>query len=106
MTDLLPRAIDESGVTGMKTKPQGLPLVEPLQSFGTIDCGLETMGEAWPAMVHSFSSGGVSSTSKLCLGGGRLPPTLLNDHPVDLLVVERGHFHRPSRGPANDMRSK
>ena len=92
-------------VTGLKTKSGNLPEAK-LTSYGTIDCGLETMCEAWTNLNHVFSSGGVEPTCKLCLTGGRLPWGLLNDHPVDILVTEHGHLHCPQKGPASDPRSK
>ena len=63
-----------------------------ISTYGTIDCGLETMSGAWTTLQHVFSVGGHGSTAEACLNGGRFTPDLLNQHPVDLLVVERGHF--------------
>jgi hypothetical protein len=66
-----------------------------IATFGTLDCGYETMAEAWPALEHVFASGGYHSKAEYILPQGRLKGSLLDQHPVDLVVVERGQFHKP-----------
>ena len=63
------------------------------------------MCEAWPTLEHVFSSGGVESTGANIYTGGRLPHDLLDKQPVDMLVVERGHFYKPPAPAATDQRS-
>jgi hypothetical protein len=85
-------------VTDMKFKVEelGQEIKSPIRSFGTIDCGYETMTEAWPTLDHVFSSGGLFTKAKHELEKGRLKGTLLNKYPVDLILIDRGQFHTPS----------
>lgn len=78
-----------------------------VNSFGTIDCGFELGRAAWPKLRHVFavrrlhsspSPDGVSFGPQpdVILPGPRPPRGLLSTHPVDLLVVERGHLRSAS----------
>ena len=64
-----------------------------LRIFGTIDCGLELMKDAWQTLAHVFS---VESEHVLSKGsdtridlGPRFNLKILKKYPVDILVVER-----------------
>lgn len=60
-----------------------------LETYGTLDCGYETMTDAWPLLTHRFSVGATwSSTAQLSLPGNRAPKDLLLTHPVDLLATD------------------
>jgi hypothetical protein len=76
------------------------------RSFGTIDCGLELMRDAWQRLAHVFSVEQehtiASSLSVVQYSGPRYALTLLNKHPVEVLVVERGHIHRAHSEPIEE----
>jgi hypothetical protein len=97
-------------VTGLKLKREENLLSSepyPLHTYGTIDCGLETMTEAWPNLEHVFSSGGIQvGGNTIPLTGGRLPHNLLEEHPIDLLVVDQGHMNRPPGTTTSERPSK
>jgi hypothetical protein len=78
-----------------------------LKSFGTIDCGYEMMRVAWPKLEHSFAvrrkgenvdSDIADPPRAVVIGHHRYPAKLLSQHPVDLLVVERGYLKHPTQG--------
>ena len=67
-----------------------------IQSYGTVTCGITTMRHAWKTLHHALSIGpsacdgpGVHNVS------GRPGNKILNQHPVDLLVVDRGNATPP-----------
>ena len=95
-------------VTALKYKIETIetPDTGPISTYGTLDGGLETMSEAWPKLRQVFSSGGPKSTATQRLSGGRVPLHILNKNPVDMLVVERGHFYQPPKTQLPDPRSK
>jgi hypothetical protein len=76
-----------------------------VRNFGVIDGGLELMRLAWPSLKHVFSvrrnnvnlpsPAGVTAPPKIIQGVHRYPPNLLNQHPVDLLVVDQGSLYQP-----------
>jgi hypothetical protein len=75
-----------------------------VHSYGTIDCGLKLMCQAWQTMSHDFTVDPVgehtsTGTDPVRYTGPRFPLTILNDHPVDVLVIERGHIRKPRRMP-------
>lgn len=64
----------------------------PVRTYGTLWCGLETMSEAWKTLEHRFSVGTSATHAGYGYTSGNRPPLgLLNEHPVDVLVVEQGH---------------
>jgi hypothetical protein len=79
-----------------------------LQSFLTIDCGYEMMRVAWPKLEHSFAvrrnkgkhvdSDIADLPRAVVIGHHRYPAKLLSQHPVDLLVIERGYLKHPTQG--------
>ncbi len=79
------------------------------QSFGTLDGGIETMRMAWATLEHKFAVRRRNETighleegtsdAKVVPGPRRYPEHLLKNHPVGLLVVERGHIQRPEAVP-------
>ena len=78
---------------------QPAPPVTGITTLGTIRCGMETMRHAWPNLEHKFSVDGFSSTADgfpAC--GSRVPATFLQEHPVDLLVVDLGQASPPRSG--------
>ena len=76
------------------------------KTFGTIDCGIATVAEAWTSMEHRFSVGDGIDTAVTRYPKGRITPKLLRKHPVDVLVVERGHFSRAPSSRTVDQRSR
>ena len=71
-------------------------------SFGTIDCGLELMAQAWVSLEHSFSVRrkedelpGVDRAATIRFGPHRDHTKFLQGHPTDILVVGYGHLMRP-----------
>lgn len=71
------------------------------QTYGTIDCGMESMSQAWTAAKHVFAvrrpndpRAPDASPVIEYAGPSRYPKKLLGKHPVDLLVVERGHIQK------------
>jgi hypothetical protein len=78
-----------------------------LESFGTIDCGYELMRVAWPKLQHQFAvrrkgesvdTDVADPPEKTVIGHHRYPAKLLNQTPVDLLVIERGFLKHPTAG--------
>ena len=70
-----------------------------LKTFGTIDCGYETMTQAWGQIRHVFAVGPArTSQAEHVHTSPRYPLTLLNSHGVDLLVVDRGSAGPPGPG--------
>ena len=69
-----------------------------LLTYGTLGCGYETMTEAWGKMSHVFSIGaGYSSDAAHTFPQKRGPGDILSLHPVDVFVVDQGHWrHRPA----------
>ena len=62
-----------------------------LSTYGTLNCGLETMRAAWPSLQHRFSYGCSSSRrDPKSFPGGRPPADLLRSQPVDLLIMDHG----------------
>ena len=60
-------------------------------TYGTIQCGYETMVAAWPRLHHKWSLGG----GREPLSSSYTPPKKLEadwlmTHPVDLLVIDQG----------------
>lgn len=77
-----------------------------IQTYGTIDCGLELMRDAWQRLAHVFSIEQehlieLDSMTK-AYHGPRFKLNILRKHPVNLLVVERGHLHRPDTMPKTE----
>jgi hypothetical protein len=76
-----------------------------IKTYGTIDGGLELMQIAWARLRQIFAvrhqqqpveeGGSDCGGVKVYLGSHRERPLLLTMHPVDLLVVERGHIRKP-----------
>ena len=81
----------------MKEAPGGHSCPSPLiRTYGTLWCGYETMHEAWSQLAHTWSANpDVASPSKTTYATRRCKSTLLQDFPVDLLVVERGDITAP-----------
>ena len=76
-------------------KPEKAPRV--IHTYGTIDCGLETMHPAWSSLQHVFSYGGSPRRQGPTFHPGRRPPqSLLRKSPVDLLILDRGSTNQPS----------
>ena len=76
--------------------------VTGITTLGTIRCGIETMRHAWPNLEHKFSVDGFSSTADgfpPC--GSRIPSSFLQDHPVDLLVVDLGQASPSKAGSSH-----
>ena len=87
----------------VKTAPTA---AEPwVTSLGVIDRGLELMRLAWPSLRHVFSVRRnevklpspmeTPTEPKVFQGVHRYSPILLNQQPVDLLVVDRGSQYQP-----------
>jgi hypothetical protein len=76
-----------------------------VRNYGVLDGGLEMMRWAWPSLEHKFSARRNGDklptavdcqwTPRVILGAQRLPTSLLNKHPADMLVVKRGTQQRP-----------
>ena len=73
-----------------------------VSSYGCIDCGLELMRASWQRLTHVFSIRRQTRPSDIggpeplvVLPGPSYPLNLLRRHPVDVLVVERGHVRKP-----------
>lgn len=72
-----------------------------VRTYGTIDCGLELMREAWTNLQQVFTIRHQrileleekSPGPRVYLGSHR-HPRLLTTHQIDVLVVERGHMRR------------
>src|SRR6056300_1198143 len=75
--------------------------------MGIIGGGCETMRYAWPKLLLKFSIRENNETVPddlkdppyLRYGSHREWPKLLTQHPVDLLVIERGTHKRPNARP-------
>ena len=84
-------------VAQVSSRPVGL------SNYGTIDCGLETMTKAWTRLSQKFAvrrkdeSTKQTGAERILYGQHRYPLTLLEQTPVHLLVVERGHIIKPSK---------
>ena len=87
-----PALVDLQGRAAPPSLPPG-----PLRTYGTIDCGLELMSQAWGSLQQEFSIGGrpLSPPNHSQLNG-RAPLNFLNKHPVDLLVADRGSATPPA----------
>lgn len=70
-----------------------------IRSYGSIDCGLDLMEDAWHTLEHVFSVNQLhlrkTQPSTRLYEGPRFKLDLLERHQVDLLVIERGHVRRP-----------
>jgi hypothetical protein len=75
-----------------------------ISSYGCIDGGYELARLAWTKLEHRFSirhnkeqvdQGLADEPGRILFGHHRYPKKLLQDLPVDLLIVERGHLHQP-----------
>ena len=74
------------------------PLKNFIRTYGTMDVGLDTTREAWPTLDYVFASrrkedvlgDEVPRATHEIVGQQRLPRSFLHEHPVDLLIVERG----------------
>ena len=75
-----------------------------ISSYGCIDGGYELARLAWSKLDHRFSvrrdnekvdQGLADAPDKIVFGHHRYPKKLLQDLPVDLLFVERGHLSEP-----------
>lgn len=70
-----------------------------IRSYGSIDCGLDMMGDAWQTLEHVFSVNKLHlrelHPSTQLYEGPRFKLSLLVWHQIDMLVVERGHVHKP-----------
>ena len=79
----------------MEILAQAMPPMEvhlPLSTYGTFQCGYETMKEAWPRMEHVWSCGGGRADPKgRLLHKAQLRPQLLNSSPVDVIVIDQGY---------------
>jgi hypothetical protein len=78
-----------------------------ISSYGCIDGGFELSRLAWSKLKHRFSlrrkeenvdKGLADKPSRVIFGHNRYPKKLLNQLPVDLLVIERGNFTKPISG--------
>ena len=96
----------KEAVCGLEAQVPLVPLEDMVSTifskFGTIDCGLELMAQAWKTMSHEFSvrrSGDKLPSSDravhVLLGPHRVHGDLLAAHPVDLLVVGYAHLSLP-----------
>ena len=76
------------------------------RTFGTLDCGYETMADAWQQMDYKFAVGGQGpSRASHCYPEPRYALNLLTSHPVDVLVADKGSATPPRRkGPAGPDR--
>jgi hypothetical protein len=73
--------------------------------LGVINGGLELVRLAWPSLQHVFSVRrnevelppplGSPTKPRILQGVHRYPPNLLNQQPVDLLVVDQGSQYKP-----------
>jgi hypothetical protein len=79
-----------------------------VQTYGTIDCGLELMTHAWQTMQHVFSVEHKCAPRTLSNNnkveptrhkGPRYSMNLLNNTPVDVLVLERSHIRHTRKVP-------
>ena len=94
-----PALVDLQGRTAPPSLPPG-----PLRTYGTIDCGLELMSQAWGSLQQEFSIGGCPlSPPKHFQLNGRPPLGLLNKHPVDLLITDDGSRAYVALGRANHV---
>ena len=75
-----------------------------ISSYGCIDGGFELARLAWSKLEHRFSirrdkekidQGLADAPGRVIFGHHRYPKKLLQELPVDLLIVERGHLFQP-----------
>lgn len=104
-SECVDNAVDGMNVRDMIGEHRG-----HLRTFGTIGDSLNLMREAWKDLNHSFSirapetlTGAVSTQGVTHLAGPRYPLDTLRRHPVDLLVIECGHWQNP-RAPRQGQR--
>jgi hypothetical protein len=96
---------DTPAVVGIEVRTAPLTTEPWVRSYGVIDGGFEVMRAAWPKLEHVFSVRrsdgdeieGENSPEphQILREPHRLPNTLLNKSPVDLLTVERGSSTKP-----------
>ena len=86
-----------------------------IKSYGTLNCGLETMRMAWQKLEHVFSVRPQEQVGSPDLPGPqpkfvfkkrRSNQDLLSSHPVDLLVVEVAHRVQPKKYSARSEHMK
>lgn len=86
---------DDPAVENYKTQARPSEDTASLKDYGTIGCGYEAMTEAWTTLHHKFSIGAAyDSQASYAYPGNRAPASLLQDNPVDLLVIERSHIRK------------
>jgi hypothetical protein len=101
---------------GVEVRDVPLSRIAGVLSYGSIDGGYELTRLAWPKLQHRFAirraqerrDGSVGTSPKTILfGHHRFSSKLLNQTPVDLLVVERGYLKKPTptyqRAPWEDL---
>ncbi len=75
-----------------------------ISSYGCIDGGFELTRLAWSKLEHRFSirrnkeqvdQGLAAEPGRVLFGHHRYPKKLLQELPVGLLIVERGHLFQP-----------
>jgi hypothetical protein len=96
---------DTPTVVGVEVRTAPRTTEPWVRSYGVIDGGFEVMRAAWPKLEHIFSVRrsdgdeikGENSPEprQIFREPHRLPSTLLNKFPVDLLTVERGFSTTP-----------
>jgi hypothetical protein len=76
-----------------------------INTYGTLNCGAETMRAVWPGLEHRFAVRCENEPDVLPnddthgLHGPRVRRDLLETHPVDMVVMERGHVLRSRKCP-------
>ncbi|CAJ1956285.1 unnamed protein product [Cylindrotheca closterium] len=101
------------GMHGMATGVEVRQVVTEeidIRSMGIIGGGCEFIRYAWPKISVSFSIPYEKDTIPLCFSGPplvgigphRLRQNLLTNYPVDLLVIERSHYCRPTKTPRKE----
>ena len=78
-----------------------------LKTYGTLDGAGELMSEAWPSMQHIFAVRRSKEAIPSCrpsnqdpivkIGYPRMPSGLLEEHQVDMLIVDRSSVGTPPR---------
>ena len=84
----------------IRDMPSSDETIDWIRTYGTIDGGVETMCQTWPALDHRFAvrrpplaERNFLSAVPTTYDGPRFPLDLLTTTPVDLLAVEQGHLH-------------
>jgi hypothetical protein len=97
----------DSMAVGMKVREVENVWCSIISSYGCIDGGFELAWLTWSKLEHHFAircneenvdKGLADKLSCVIFGHNRYPKKLLNQLPVDLLVIEQGKFTKPIAG--------